>query len=311
MIRASAPTRIDLAGGTLDLWPVCHLLERPAVTVNVAIGLRAEAEVEDRADGVLEVVSLDRGETVRLPVDAIAHDRLGLATRLAAWYGCGRGLAIRLRSRVPKGSGLGGSSALAVALGGALARLRGRPFDLHVVQTAETQVLRVPTGYQDYRAAIEGGLRAYEATPGGVASEALPSADLLARHLRLVHTGIEHESGMNNWEVCRRFLDGDAEVRRLMDLVNDAAHAMRDALRAGDLAAAAAAMDADWSARRRLAPVVSSPRIESMIAAEKAKGALAAKVCGAGGGGCLAVLGGEGGTLPFRPDDRGLVVEGS
>ena len=41
---ASAPSRIDLAGGTLDIWPISMLVPG-AVTVNLAIELRAADEV--------------------------------------------------------------------------------------------------------------------------------------------------------------------------------------------------------------------------------------------------------------------------
>ena len=61
MVRATAPTRIDLAGGTLDIWPVCHLLTRPACTVNVALDRRAIAEVGARDDGHVRLLSVDRG----------------------------------------------------------------------------------------------------------------------------------------------------------------------------------------------------------------------------------------------------------
>ena len=40
IIEARAPTRIDLAGGTLDIWPLNLLVPDP-VTVNVAINLYA------------------------------------------------------------------------------------------------------------------------------------------------------------------------------------------------------------------------------------------------------------------------------
>ena len=58
-VTASAPSRIDLAGGTIDIWPISVLLPR-AVTVNVAIELRASATVERRRDGRARVVSRDR-----------------------------------------------------------------------------------------------------------------------------------------------------------------------------------------------------------------------------------------------------------
>ena len=46
----------------------------------------------------------------------------------------------------------------------------------------------------------------------------------------------------------------------------------------------------EWSNRKRLAPGVSTPAIDGLIARATAAGAGAAKVCGAGGGGCLVTM---------------------
>jgi D-glycero-alpha-D-manno-heptose-7-phosphate kinase len=43
----------------------------------------------------------------------------------------------------------------------------------------------------------------------------------------------------------------------------------------------------EWDNRKRLAPGVTTPAIDDLIGRAKAAGATAAKVCGAGGGGCL------------------------
>ncbi len=321
MIRASAPTRIDLAGGTIDIWPLCLSLDRPAVTVNLAIDLRAEAEVEETGDGLLYVRSDDRGEEIRLPTAAITHGRLGLATRLAAHYGTGTGLSVRLLSRAPPHSGLGGSSALAVALAAALARLRKKPFDLRVVQDLETTLLKTPTGYQDYYPAWKGGLNALTAVPGGVEVERIESGpSFLARHLLLVDTGIEHASGLTNWEAVKRFFDGDRDVREAFHRIAECAARLRDAVRAGDLKGVGSALADEWTARRRLSPAVTNERLDALALAATGAGALAAKVCGAGGGGCMVILApdagdrtlrkriGEAGGNPlaFRPDALGL-----
>ena len=50
-IAASAPTRIDLAGGTIDIWPL-YLFHDGAATLNAAISLRAQVNVEARSDGL-------------------------------------------------------------------------------------------------------------------------------------------------------------------------------------------------------------------------------------------------------------------
>ena len=324
MIRASAPTRIDLAGGTIDIWPLCLSLDCPAVTVNLAIDLRAEAEVTETGDGLLYVRSEDRGEEIRLPAKEITHGRLGLATRLAAYYGAGSGLSVTLLSRAPPHSGLGGSSALAVALAAALAKLRGRPFDLRVVQDLETTLLRTLTGYQDYYPAWKGGLNALTAVPGGVEIERLESGpSFLAPHLLLVDTGIEHQSGLTNWEAVKRFFDGDRVVREAFHRIAECAARLRDAIEAGDLKGVGAALSDEWDARRRLSPAVTNAQLDALAAAALGAGALAAKVCGAGGGGCMVILAPDatdralvkrireagGNPVPFRPDSHGLRVD--
>ena len=43
----------------------------------------------------------------------------------------------------------------------------------------------------------------------------------------------------------------------------------------------------EWSLRKRLAPTVTTPSIEKLIQHGQAAGAQAAKICGAGGGGCI------------------------
>src|SRR5438094_5353563 len=59
-IEASAPTRIDLAGGTLDIWPL-YLFHEDAQTINAAISLRAHVDVSPRTDGRIQLESTDTG----------------------------------------------------------------------------------------------------------------------------------------------------------------------------------------------------------------------------------------------------------
>ncbi len=299
-------------------------MKRPAVTVNLAINRRCEVRVSPTTDGNVHIRSLDRGDEITLPLNALRHDKLGLITRHVAHFGGGAGLSIETKSGVPSGSGLGGSSTLGVALAGALSKLSGRPFALRTVQDIETALLGLPTGYQDYVAPMHGGCNVIRPTPGGLLIDPLVDApDFLARHLLLVDTQISHHSGMNNWEVVKRFLDGDETVVGLMNRIRICAEAMEVAVRATDLTATAAALDDEWQARRALAPIVSNERIEAILAAGKNAGALAGKVCGAGGGGCLVLLAPDtqspvlraavqdagGSILDFEVDHQGLRVD--
>ena len=55
-----APARADLAGGTLDLWPI-YLFHPGSRTVNVAISFYAESEVVQTGDGAIEIHLTDEG----------------------------------------------------------------------------------------------------------------------------------------------------------------------------------------------------------------------------------------------------------
>src|SRR5881275_2195221 len=64
-IHASAPTRIDLAGGTLDIWPL-YLFHDGAQTLNAAISLRASCDLRTRRDRRLVIVSEDSQERIEV-----------------------------------------------------------------------------------------------------------------------------------------------------------------------------------------------------------------------------------------------------
>jgi len=309
-IEAAAPTRIDLAGGTIDLWPL-NLLHDAPLTVNAAIDRRASASIESTlADGI-EVISRDRGAQARLdPADPAGIERgseLEFPLRLARHFlipetgGSGDIISCRIttEARVPAGSGLGGSSALGIALAAALDRFSGRGLGvdrlLHVTRAIETQVLRIPTGEQDYHPALVGGALALHYTVEGTRVERLTVdfGQMRARVI-LVYTGLSRSSGISNWDVMKRHLDGDRLVIDSLEGVRRAAHDLRDALLAGDWDGAGEAIGREWEARKRLSPEVSNRFIDDLIEQGCAAGAVAGKVCGAGGGGCLFLWAKEG-----------------
>jgi D-glycero-alpha-D-manno-heptose-7-phosphate kinase len=325
-IDTSAPTRIDLAGGTLDIWPL-YLFHPGAQTINAAISLRARVRVEPRTDDRIVIVSEDTGVTVEA-----AHHReledpsaLRLLSLIAATFEA-RGVTITTRAESPAGAGIAGSSALNVACCAALAEWGKTHLDpealLALAQNIEARAIGVPTGVQDYRPALYGGVSAIELDAYGVRRIALAvEAEVLERHLVLSYTGEPRASGTNNWEITKRHLDGDAGVRASLGAIGEAAVAMRRALEDGDWTGVATAMAAEWDERKRLAPGVTTPVIEALIAAARTAGATAAKVCGAGGGGCLvcwgppkrreaiaaALAAGGARLLDFRIEHHGLI----
>jgi D-glycero-alpha-D-manno-heptose-7-phosphate kinase len=294
-VTASAPTRIDLAGGTIDIWPL-YLFHHGAQTLNAAISLRAHVEIEPREDGELEIVSEDTGRRVHAATAAALRDddALPLLGRLAAAFDV-RGATLRTRAESPAGAGIAGSSALNVAVCGALARWIGSAIEpetlLSTAMNVEAQAIGVPTGLQDYRPAMYGGVAALELGVHGLCRVPLAlDARELERRLVLCYTGAPRDSGANNWEIMKRHLDGDRHVFDCFERIRDTAAAMRAALERGDWTEAGRHLADEWETRKRLAPGVTTPLVERLMARAQAAGADAAKVCGAGGGGCLFCL---------------------
>jgi D-glycero-alpha-D-manno-heptose-7-phosphate kinase len=331
VVEASAPARIDLAGGTLDLWPL-HVLHPGSVTVNLAIDRLARCRVRRAREG-FHVLAPERGLEKRAASaeELLAAPETALVGSLLAALRVGEPLAIEIASEVPFGSGLGGSSALTVALLGALERFSRRDLSgldrVDFVRDVETRVLNKPAGVQDYFPPLAGGLHRIVFEPGRtLAARSDVQADLWDRHLTLFDTGASHSSGMNNWEIFKARLEGDAAVAARLEGVRRAAEGMAAAARALDLPAMGRALGEEWDARRELAPVVSTSLIERAIEAACSAGAWAGKACGAGGGGCVVFLSpadrtasvrkslsglGEGSVLPVRAVNRGLAVSSS
>lgn len=291
-IASSAPTRIDLAGGTIDIWPL-YLFHDGATTLNAAISLRAHVEIESRDDGRVELRSIDTNRT--LGADSwSALDGAGdlsLLALLARHYRLDNA-TVTTRGESPAGAGIAGSSALCIALCGAMARWTGASTDpndiLQIAMNVECQTIRVPTGVQDYRPAVYGGIAAVELRVDGIERVALDvDPRELERRIVLAYTGAPRNSGTNNWEITKRHIDGDRHVFDCFERIRDTAAAMRIALARGDWDEVGRQIATEWDNRKSLAPGVTTPTIEALIDRARAAGAAAAKVCGAGGGGCL------------------------
>ena len=326
-IVSSAPTRIDLAGGTIDIWPL-YLFHDGATTLNAAISLRAHARIESRTDGRLELISLDTDRRVDAArwSDLDGSSGLPLLALIARYYRL-ENATLTTRGESPAGAGIAGSSALTIAACGALSRWTNSSTHaddlLHIAMNVECQTIRVPTGVQDYRPALFGGIAAVELRLDGVRRTALDvDRQELEKRMVLAYTGAPRQSGTNNWDITKRHLDGDRHVFDCFERIRDTAVALRAALERGDWDEAGRQIAEEWDNRKRLAPGVTTPLIDDLMARARAAGATAAKVCGAGGGGCLfcygppaaraaiaeALVNGGARVLAFQIETEGLRV---
>lgn len=302
IIESSAPTRVDLAGGTIDIWPL-YLFHPGAMTVNFALSLRARVRIETREDDRIILESLDRGvrfETTLDRIDELARDeKLELVSKMVHFFRPEVGFHLTAHSEAPAGAGISGSSALAIALIGALNCLVGNRYEerqfIGVAANIETTVIKVPAGLQDYYPAFYGSTSCIHLDPDGVDREHLAiDENEIERRFVICYTGEPRLSGINNWDSFKRHIDGDAELFTIFERIRDAAVSMRAALLAGDWNAVADTMRAAYPNRKRLAPTITTPQMDRLVEKALAGGAEAAKVCGAGGGGCIAFLCAEG-----------------
>ena len=136
-----------------------------------------------------------------------------------------------------------------------------------------------------------GGVLAVELSEEGVRGVRLPvSAEELNRRFVLAYTGVPRNSGINNWEVMKAHIDGDRKVYRNFEQITAIARGMRTALQNQHWTEAGRLLREEWAHRRKNAPGISTPLIDALVETTRRKGALGAKVCGAGGGGCVFFL---------------------
>ncbi len=247
-IVAQAPCRADLAGGTIDLWPL-YLFHPGALTLNFAVNILTTCRVTPLKGRSLHLRSLDTKKEEHFEsfdeLRAGKRFRLPITARLLQFF-------------APKEGAL---------------------------------IIAVPTGCQDYYPALYGGVSAIRLDADGIHREAVPvMPEEIESRFVLAYTGAPRKSGINNWEVFKSHINGDKRVFRNFERIAAIARSMHQALVGGDWDGVARLLREEWKLRRSNAPGITTPLIDKLIAVAGKQGGQAAKVCGAGGGGCVIFL---------------------
>ena len=297
-IIAQAPCRADLAGGTIDLWPL-YLFHPGALTLNFAVNILTTCRITPLKGRSIHLRSLDtKREEDFESFDQVQGGnkfRLPISARLLQFFAPKEGALIETDSESPAGAGISGSSALMISTTAALARFTNRHLTLEqmrvIAQNVEAQIIQVPTGCQDYYPALYGGVSAIRLDADGIHREAVPiMPEEIESRFVLAYTGLPRKSGINNWEVFKSHMDGDKRVFRNFERIAEIARAMHQGLVSADWEEVARLLREEWKLRRSNAPGISTPLIDKLIAVAAKNGGKAAKVCGAGGGGCVIFL---------------------
>ena len=293
MISVKAPARADLAGGSLDLWPLGLMVEG-AVTVNVALSLMASVVVTRTGGDRMKLISDDFGVSYEWDPHG-PPGGLPLVERFCRHFGIEGGWDVRCACDSPPGAGLGGSSALSVALCKALSAAAEREMtDTETVlfcRDIEAAQIRIPTGVQDFWPALLGGALSIEYPPGGESVEKIGvDLETLGDWMVLAYSGISRLSAGTNWSLIKRFLDGEATAREGLEKISETAVEMRAALRSSSIEKVGKLLSVEWGCRKNLAPGISTPELEAIISSALGAGAIGGKACGAGGGGCAVFI---------------------
>lgn len=297
MIVSRAPVRLSFGGGGTDL--EAYYGRFGGFVLSTAINRYCYVAATEPADGGIHIRSagFPAGEA-RAARSSLDDGPAGLAraaiTLFASTEIARRGVSLTLASDVPPGTGLGSSSAMAVALLHVLARYLSLPLDAVGIADLACQLeierLGMPIGKQDQYASACGGLNTIEFTSGGVDVRPLVLPDRLRRALQsrllLFATGQRRNSSAilsKQREDTRRKISTVTHLHQIKAL----GLAMRDALLTEDLDGFGRLLDRAWHEKRQLSVAISNTSIDSWYFAARTAGALGGKITGAGGGGYL------------------------
>ncbi|HEX5581243.1 MAG TPA: hypothetical protein VFX39_06655 [Gemmatimonadaceae bacterium] len=328
-----APTRLDFGGGWTDVPPysstvggyVCNVAITRYATVRLT--RRITTELGDASDAGRELASPGTGDasTLTSPVTSPLA-----SAALRRWEV--RDASVEVTSDFPVGAGLGGSSAVGVALAGALAAWRGECPDRRTLaersRAVEAEECGIAGGRQDHYAAAFGGALGLRFLPGdGVEVRRLPLDERTRRTLEtrcvLAYTGEARVSATTITAVLDAVRDRDARVTDALARMAALAEQMADALAAGDVDGLGTLVGEQWTHQRSLHPAIPTPTIDRLLDAARRAGALGGKALGASGGGCVLAIAPPGRVdavrealadgaqiLRFQIDDEGVTVVG-
>lgn len=299
-VRTFAPARLSLAGGGTDLAAFYHRQPGRVLSFTINLGVTVTATRLPGSD--LRIVHLpDLGQDLwfepgKHPAEGSAFLAALALDEWAGKHGC----EVSIKADFLPGSGLGGSGAMCVALFAALQELRGRRWTLRMAareaSRLEIELAGRPIGLQDQYASALGGINLLTfAGNGHVRCKRMKlSKKLMNQFLRcfsLFTLGVQRDSGTVLSRQKRATEEGSGRTLETLKHMADIALRMSRALEADDLALVGKLLDEAWQEKKHLDERISGRLVNEALDAAKKVGAWGGKVCGAGAGGHLLVMG--------------------
>jgi D-glycero-alpha-D-manno-heptose-7-phosphate kinase len=307
IIRAKSPLRISFAGGGTDI--PRYYLEHGGAVLSTTISRYSNVSLYPSDRKEVRIRSMDVGTIVSYRVDEepVFDGVLDLAKAAIRRMGADVGFELDVYTDAPRGSGLGGSSAVTAAILGAVREYTGAVLDAYEMSELNYSIERIDLGIaggkQDQYATTFGGFNLIEfdrdrvlVTPLRIARDILNELEC---HLMLCYTGqVRPSLGLVEGHI-RDYVNGQPAIVSALQRSHEQVYSMVEALLHGRLERFAELLDESYRVKLSRAPEISNPRIDELYALARANGCLAGKLCGAGGGGYL---------LLYVPSERQHVV---
>jgi D-glycero-alpha-D-manno-heptose-7-phosphate kinase len=312
VVKREGPVRIDLVGGTLDLFPI-NLIVPETITINFAISLKSKVQITSIPFKGIELISNDYQLNKKIKMEEFCPENfnnnffgeLNFVARIIGLFGLNKrlnknqGVQITISSDAPHGGGLGGSSTMGMTLYRALSDFLGLEFvkeeALSKVKDVEAIILNSgPSGYQDYYPSVFGGVLALSPIPGRVVIEQLysnPLKEFLENHLTLVYSGESRSSGLNNWEIYKSFFDKNLTIQGLLKELALVSRESYQAIKNEKFSQLISLVSMEGEIRKKLAPGIMTGEMNLFLnELRNIIPKVGLKPCGAGGGGCFILL---------------------
>ena len=266
--KVRAPVRVDFGGGTTDIYPFTHT--HGGAVLNCGINCYV----------VGKLIKTDKNVHLEYTGNTPTSSGLGTSGVMNLVW-----LALISQIRLKKKGAVSFKNRMNLAAG---------------VYALE-QSMGLIGGKQDQYAAAFGGINYIEFKGDKVKLEQLKLSPQFVKKfeskLVLVYTGKPHFSGSTNKSMIDNLKKGKntANLVRIRDIAKE----MRNALKKEDLCKFAKLMNEETAERKKLHRGIVGPRLQSFIDKGFKNGAIAAKVCGSGGGG----------SVLFFTDERAKLIK--
>lgn len=324
-IYIKAPTRVDLSGGTLDIWPLSCFYEN-AKTINFAINGYVKLKIKLKESNFIIKEGKNVFEFKRL--EELKGSKFSLYYHTFSYFNKLKGIEVEIFQMPPKMSGLGGSSALLICLMKGLfflfdLKINNR-FLVYLCRDIEAKNMGYPTGIQDFYPPLYGGILSINYLLGKERVEKLSGINEIKKILLIYNTNVKHHSGSQNFEIIKKTIDyKNGRVWKNLKEIAKITNEMYGMFKIKNFKGIGKLMKAEWDLRKELSSSIEHPEIEKAIEVGKKNGAFGWKPCGAAGGGSIAffvkeekkeilkdklnLLGGS--VLPYNITGKGFEIE--